>query len=414
MIELKDICKSFGDHVVLKNFSLKINKNEFIAIIGESGAGKTTILNMISMIDKPDSGSISINGKNSFSKKDVQDLRRYVFGYIFQNYALIENDTVKENLLLSKKYRKDFKEKELGESLEKVGISKEYLGHKVCELSGGEQQRIAIARTMLKPCEIILADEPTGNLDTNNKEKIIHLFKELKKEGKIRKFGFSFHDDAETLDRILTEHPDVDFVQLQINYFDWNNKIIQSHLCYETAVRHGKPIIVMEPVKGGTLANLPKEAADLLRDFNPDASPASYALRFAASLDNVFMVLSGMNTMEQVLDNTSVFDNLTPLNEDEKEILEKVIKIIEKSVEIPCTSCGYCMEVCPKNIPIPQLFGLYNNYKINNNFSNMYHNRIIYNRGKSSDCLNCHRCEKNCPQHIAIPDNLKKIAAFEK
>lgn len=237
---------------------------------------------------------------------------------------------------------------------------------------------------------------------------------EMKKEGKIRKFGFSFHDDAETLDRILTEHPDVDFVQLQINYFDWNNKIIQSHLCYETAVRHGKPIIVMEPVKGGTLANLPKEAADLLRDFNPDASPASYALRFAASLDNVFMVLSGMNTMEQVLDNTSVFDNLTPLNEDEKEILEKVIKIIEKSVEIPCTSCGYCMEVCPKNIPIPQLFGLYNNYKINNNFSNMYHNRIIYNRGKSSDCLNCHRCEKNCPQHIAIPDNLKKIAAFEK
>lgn len=237
---------------------------------------------------------------------------------------------------------------------------------------------------------------------------------EMKKEGKIRKFGFSFHDDAETLDRILTEHPDVDFVQLQINYFDWNNKIIQSRLCYETVVRHGKPIIVMEPVKGGTLANLPKEAADLLREFNPDASPASYALRFAASLDNVFMILSGMNTMEQVLDNTSVFDNLTPLNEDEKEILEKVIKIIEKSVEIPCTSSGYCMEVCPKNIPIPQLFGLYNNYKINNNFSNMYHNRIIYNRGKSSDCLNCHRCEKNCPQHIAIPDNLKKIAAFEK
>ena len=184
MIELKDICKSFGDHVVLKNFSLKINKNEFIAIIGESGAGKTTILNMISMIDKPDSGSISINGENSFSKKDIQNLRRYVFGYIFQNYALIENDTVKENLLLSKKYRKNFKEKELEESLEKVGISKEYLGHKVCELSGGEQQRIAIARTMLKPCEIILADEPTGNLDTSNKEKIIHLFKELKKEGK--------------------------------------------------------------------------------------------------------------------------------------------------------------------------------------------------------------------------------------
>ena len=125
------------------------------------------------MIDKPDSGSISINGENSFSKKDIQNLRRYVFGYIFQNYALIENDTVKENLLLSKKYRKNFKEKELEESLEKVGISKEYLGHKVCELSGGEQQRIAIARTMLKPCEIILADEPTGNLDSNTSLQVI-------------------------------------------------------------------------------------------------------------------------------------------------------------------------------------------------------------------------------------------------
>lgn len=203
MIELKDICKSFGDHVVLKNFSLKINKNEFIAIIGESGAGKTTILNMISMIDKPDSGSISINGENSFSKKDIQNLRRYVFGYIFQNYALIENDTVKENLLLSKKYRKNFKEKELEESLEKVGISKEYLGHKVCKLSGGEQQRIAIARTMLKPCEIILADEPTGNLDTSNKEKIIHLFKELKKEGKTIVCVTHDEEMAKSADRII-------------------------------------------------------------------------------------------------------------------------------------------------------------------------------------------------------------------
>ena len=182
MIELKDICKSFGDHVVLKNFSLKINKNEFIAIIGESGAGKTTILNMISMIDKPDSGSISINGENSFSKKDIQNLRRYVFGYIFQNYALIENDTVKENLLLSKKYRKNFKEKELEESLEKVGISKEYLGHKVCELSGGEQQRIAIARTMLKPCEIILADEPTGALNDKLSIEVMRLLKRYAKE----------------------------------------------------------------------------------------------------------------------------------------------------------------------------------------------------------------------------------------
>jgi hypothetical protein len=236
----------------------------------------------------------------------------------------------------------------------------------------------------------------------------------MKAEGKIRNFGFSFHDDAETLERILTEHPEVDFVQLQINYLDWDNKIIQSKKCYETALRHNKPVIVMEPVKGGTLANLPQEAAELLSAYNPNASAASYALRFAASLDNVMMVLSGMSLPEQVADNTALFDSLTPLNDTEKQLLAQVVDIIEHSTEIPCTSCGYCTEVCPQNIPIPQLFGLYNNYKINNNFSNMYHNRIVYNRGKSSDCIGCRQCEKNCPQHIAIPDYLKKIAAFEQ
>ena len=236
----------------------------------------------------------------------------------------------------------------------------------------------------------------------------------MKAEGKIKNFGFSFHDDAEMLDRILTEHPEVDFVQLQINYLDWNNNIIQSRKCYETAVSHNKPVIVMEPVKGGTLANLPPEADDLLKNFKPGASAASYALRFAASLDNVIMVLSGMNTMEQVIENTNIFDNFEPVSEAEKQLLSKVVNIIEKCTEIPCTSCGYCMEVCPKNISIPQLFGLYNNYKINGNFSRMYHDRITYNRGKASDCLNCHRCEHNCPQHIAIPEHLKKIAAFEK
>lgn len=238
--------------------------------------------------------------------------------------------------------------------------------------------------------------------------------KRMKAEGKIKNFGFSFHDDAEMLDRILTEHPEVDFVQLQINYLDWNNNIIQSRKCYETAVSHNKPVIVMEPVKGGTLANLPPEADDLLKNFKPGASAASYALRFAASLDNVIMVLSGMNTMEQIIENTNIFDNFEPVSEAEKQLLSKVVNIIEKCTEIPCTSCGYCMEVCPKNISIPQLFGLYNNYKINGNFSRMYHDRITYNRGKASDCLNCHRCEHNCPQHIAIPEHLKKIAAFEK
>lgn len=235
-----------------------------------------------------------------------------------------------------------------------------------------------------------------------------------KEEGKIKKFGFSFHDDADTLDRILTEHPEVDFVQLQINYLDWDNKIIQSGKCYETAKKHGKPVIVMEPVKGGTLANIPEEAEKLLRDYNPDASPASYALRFAAGLDNVFMVLSGMSNLEQVRENIAIMQNPLPLTEEEKSILQQVVDIINRKTAIPCTSCGYCMEVCPKNINIPGLFGVYNNYKINNNFSNMYHNRVVYNRGAAKDCINCRQCMKNCPQHIQIPEHLKDIAVFEK
>lgn len=236
----------------------------------------------------------------------------------------------------------------------------------------------------------------------------------MKEEGKIKNFGFSFHDDAKTLERILTEHPEVDFVQLQINYLDWDNKIIQSAKCYETAKRFGKPVVVMEPVKGGTLANLPKEAEELLRAYNPQATPASYALRFAAGLDNVMMVLSGMNTLEQVRENTKLMENPKPLCEEEMSLLAKVVEIVNRSKAVPCTSCGYCMEVCPKNIAIPGLFGIYNNYKINGNFSNMYYNRIVYDKGKASDCIGCRQCEKNCPQHIAIPDELKNVAEFEK
>ncbi len=236
----------------------------------------------------------------------------------------------------------------------------------------------------------------------------------MKEEGKIRRFGFSFHDDADMLDRILTEHPEVDFVQLQLNYLDWDNPVIQSGKCYETAVAHGKPVIVMEPVKGGVLANLPAEAKELLRAYDPGKSAASYALRFAAGLEHVMMVLSGMSSLEQLLENTRLMQDPEPLNGEERELLEKVKEIINKNTDIPCTSCGYCMEVCPKSIPIPGLFGLYNNYKTTGSFSGMYHDRMVYERGKASDCIGCRQCERNCPQHISIPENLKKIAEFEK
>lgn len=236
----------------------------------------------------------------------------------------------------------------------------------------------------------------------------------MKEEGKIRNFGFSFHDDARTLDRILTEHPEVDFVQLQINYLDWENEVIQSRKCYETAVSHGKPIVVMEPVRGGVLANLPEEAQRLLEGYNPHASAASYALRFAAGLEHVMMVLSGMSNLTQVQENVELMQDVKPLDAEERRLLEQVTQIIRRSMEIPCTSCGYCTEVCPRHIAIPGLFGIYNNYKTTGNFSGMYHNRVVYEKGKASDCIGCGQCERNCPQHIAIPEHLKKIATFEK
>lgn len=235
-----------------------------------------------------------------------------------------------------------------------------------------------------------------------------------KAEGKIKNLGFSFHDDAETLDEILSEHPEVDFVQLQINYLDWENKIIQSRKCYETALRHKKPVIVMEPVKGGTLAALPPDAQQLLEQYKPGASAASYALRFAAGLDNVMMVLSGMSDMTQVSENIKTMNDPQPLNEKEMELLAGIVEIINKRTTIPCTSCGYCMEVCPKNIAISGLFGVYNNYKINGNFSNMYHDRITFGKGRASDCIRCKKCVKNCPQHIEIPEHLHDIAVMER
>lgn len=235
-----------------------------------------------------------------------------------------------------------------------------------------------------------------------------------KEEGKIKRLGFSFHDDSETLEKILLEHPEIDFVQLQINYLDWDNEVIQSRKCYETAVRYGKPVVVMEPVKGGMLANLPESANALLSAHNAQVSPASYALRFAASLDNVMMVLSGMSTVDQITENIRVMSEEAPLTAQELELLKQITEVVNQSIAVPCTACSYCVEVCPQNIAIPGLLGLYNNHEITGNFSRMYYNRVVFDKGKASDCINCRLCVKNCPQHIEIPEVLKKITAFEK
>lgn len=238
---------------------------------------------------------------------------------------------------------------------------------------------------------------------------------EKKKQGLIKFAGFSFHDNAELLERVLNEHPEIDFVQLQINYLDWDNAAIQSRKCYEVATKHGKPVIVMEPVKGGTLAKLPEAVEKKYLEYNKEASISSWAIRFAASLDNVKIVLSGMSTMEQMIDNVSYMKNFCPLSEEEKNIIGEAVDIINSDIAIPCTSCAYCVDGCPKKIPIPKYFSLYNVELQESKDKSWtpqeaYYDRLAENFGKASECISCKQCEKVCPQHLHISDYLVSVA----
>ncbi len=237
---------------------------------------------------------------------------------------------------------------------------------------------------------------------------------EQKAAGRIRHLGFSMHATSEFLEQVLTEHPEMEFVQLQINYSDWENTIIQSRKCYEVARKFNKPVIVMEPVKGGSLANLPEAAAALLRKANPGVSPASWAVRFAASLEGVVTVLSGMSTLEQMRDNVGYMERFEPLSEAERAVIEEVRKILSEIEQVPCTDCKYCVKDCPEHINIPGTFKVFNDYLIYKDLTPVQRSYAweTRNSGKASCCIECGRCESVCPQSIPIIRELSRAASI--
>ncbi len=251
--------------------------------------------------------------------------------------------------------------------------------------------------------------------DNYTKYERYHLWEfvnEQKETGLIKHLGFSFHGGPKVLDQLLRDHPEVEFVQLQINYADWESPSVAARANYEVARKHGKPIVIMEPVKGGHLADLPTEIKKLFQEYDPKASPASWAIRFAASLDGVLTVLSGMSNMAQMRDNLSYMADFQPLNGDEQKIIQQAQRILGHSAAIPCTACHYCTEGCPKHIPIPDIFAAMNKRLGSGQRAEAVsaYREATANGGRASECIGCGQCERACPQHLPVVERLKQCA----
>ncbi|MGI6220515.1 MAG: aldo/keto reductase [Coriobacteriales bacterium] len=252
-----------------------------------------------------------------------------------------------------------------------------------------------------------------GNYQMYDRLDLWNWAQKKKEEGLIKHVGFSFHAGPILLDQILTAHPEVEFVQLQLNYADWEDKAIASRANYEVARKHGKPIVVMEPVKGGKLAKPPREAAELLKAANPDASLASWAIRFVASLEGILSVLSGMSNLEQMRDNVSYMRDFKPLSDEERAVLREVQQIMHDSPIIQCTNCRYCVDGCPQKIAIPEVFEAMNLRLGNGQIeeSKVAYEQAVRGGGKASECIECGQCNEVCTQQIDVMARLKDVAA---
>lgn len=353
--------------------------------------------------------------ENDFKSIDYEQVNKMVYSYMESGFNFFDTAYVYHEGVGEESFRKSVVERYprdsfmLSTKLPLFVITK-------------ESQLEPLFVEQLKNCGVdyfdyYLLHNVSGYTETAWKNVDLYSFIQRKKEeGYIKHIGLSTHGDAEFLEGILVEHPEIEFVLLQINYIDWEDEAIESKKCWEVARKYNKEIMIMEPYKGGFLADVPKEAKIIMKDYNPDKSVISWAMRFVANLEDIKVIFTGASNLEQLENNISEIKNADPLNDEELEILKEVSEIINSNITVDCTKCRYCIDACPEEIDIAKIFDLYNKDKLlgNEGWSQAGNAYLNYSKlpdvGIASDCVECEMCVEECPQQIDIPEVLKDVA----